>query len=173
MSLRIHRVWTRQSHSTLANYHWKQAIQLRAVRYWPMSALGHKQTPALQKGVSALPRIATAKADSRKIHVCFTPESRHVQCGSACPLWANSGHQIQFLAQETMRGAYLLPAYRFNHGPRLAPSASPFDLPQPVARARSYKSACRWSQRTGMAACSSRPPGCGCPSRCRETRRAP
>jgi Pyridoxamine 5'-phosphate oxidase len=25
-------------------------------------------------------------------HVRFTPESGHVQCGSACPLWANSGH---------------------------------------------------------------------------------
>jgi hypothetical protein len=28
-----------------------------------MSALGQKQTPALQKGMSALPLIATAKAD--------------------------------------------------------------------------------------------------------------
>src|SRR5262245_37296047 len=25
-------------------------------------------------------------------HVRFTPESGHVQCNSACPLWANSGH---------------------------------------------------------------------------------
>ena len=31
-----------------------------------MSALGHKQTFALQNGMSALPRIATAKADMRK-----------------------------------------------------------------------------------------------------------
>jgi len=27
-----------------------------------------------------------------KSHVRFTPESGHVRCGSACPLWANSGH---------------------------------------------------------------------------------
>jgi hypothetical protein len=40
-----------------------------------MSALGHKRTFALQWAMSALP-----------------PESRHVQCTSACPLWANSGH---------------------------------------------------------------------------------
>src|SRR5262245_24688794 len=25
-------------------------------------------------------------------HVRFTPESRHVQCSSRCPLWAKSGH---------------------------------------------------------------------------------
>jgi hypothetical protein len=31
-----------------------------------MSALGHKQTYAVQKGTSALPPIATTKADSRK-----------------------------------------------------------------------------------------------------------
>jgi len=36
--------------------------------------------------------IATAKADSNG-HVCFTPNSRHVQCTSPCLLWANSGHQ--------------------------------------------------------------------------------
>src|SRR5262245_66178091 len=27
-----------------------------------------------------------------KGHVCFTPESRHLQCTTPCPLWANSGH---------------------------------------------------------------------------------
>jgi hypothetical protein len=32
----------------------------------PMSALGHKRTHALHKGMSALLPIATAKADSRK-----------------------------------------------------------------------------------------------------------
>lgn len=26
------------------------------------------------------------------VHVCFTPESGHVQCNSLCLLWANSGH---------------------------------------------------------------------------------
>jgi hypothetical protein len=29
---------------------------------------------------------------SAKHHVRFTPESGHVQCNSACPLSANSGH---------------------------------------------------------------------------------
>ncbi|MGC1960508.1 MAG: hypothetical protein WA683_23130, partial [Pseudolabrys sp.] len=35
-----------------------------------------------------------SKADmcNAKRHVRFTPESRHVQCNSACPLSANSGH---------------------------------------------------------------------------------
>jgi hypothetical protein len=50
-----------------------------------MSALGHKQTYALQKAMSALPTSATR-------HVCFTPKSGHVQCKMTCPLWAISGH---------------------------------------------------------------------------------
>ena len=29
---------------------------------------------------------------SAPTHVCFTPKSGHVQCTSACLLWANSGH---------------------------------------------------------------------------------
>ena len=35
-----------------------------------------------------------SKADmcSARGHVCFTPNSGHVQCNSACPLCANSGH---------------------------------------------------------------------------------
>jgi hypothetical protein len=45
-----------------------------------MSALGQKQTYAVHKAMSALPLIATAKADFRKGHVCFTPESA-VQIG--------------------------------------------------------------------------------------------
>ena len=40
-----------------------------------MSALGQKQTCAVQN-----------------VHVPFTPESRHVQRTSRCPLSANSGH---------------------------------------------------------------------------------
>ena len=46
-----------------------------------MSALGPKQTYALHKGMSALPPIATAKADSAKGHVCFTADisGRHPQ----------------------------------------------------------------------------------------------
>jgi len=58
----------------------------------PMSALGQKQTYALQQAMSALPPIATAKADSRKGHVRFTPKSRHVHRNRRCPLWANIGH---------------------------------------------------------------------------------
>src|SRR5262249_1849945 len=57
-----------------------------------MSALGQKQTCASQKAMSALPRIATAKANSRKSHVCFTPESGHVRRTCPCPLRAKSGH---------------------------------------------------------------------------------
>jgi hypothetical protein len=53
-----------------------------------VSALGHKQTLAPQKAMSALAPIATAKAASRKIHVCFTPESRHLQCTRSRWLWA-------------------------------------------------------------------------------------
>src|SRR5262245_55519676 len=53
-----------------------------------MSALGQKRTCAVQNGMSALPPIATAKADSR-----FTAESGHVQRTSSCLLWAKSGHR--------------------------------------------------------------------------------
>ncbi len=41
-----------------------------------MSALGHERT-----------------FRSAKRHVRFTPESRHVQCKTACPLSAKSGHE--------------------------------------------------------------------------------
>src|SRR5262245_27476206 len=44
-----------------------------------MSALGQKQTYALQQAMSALHPIATAKAKFRKGHVRFTPESGHVR----------------------------------------------------------------------------------------------
>ena len=46
----------------------------------PMSALGQKPTCALQKGMSALLPIATAKGISAKGHVCFTPEAD--MCGA-------------------------------------------------------------------------------------------
>ena len=49
-----------------------------------MSALGQKQTYAPQKAISALSLIATAKADSQKGHVRFTPESGHVRCNYRC-----------------------------------------------------------------------------------------
>jgi len=41
-----------------------------------MSALGQKQTYALQKAMSALARIATAKADSRKRSCLLYPQKR-------------------------------------------------------------------------------------------------
>jgi hypothetical protein len=41
---------------------------------------------------AALPRIATAKADSRKSHIRFTSKSRHVRCTSRCLLRANRRH---------------------------------------------------------------------------------
>ena len=49
-----------------------------------MSALGQKQTCALQNVMSALHPIATAKANSAKGHVRFTPKSGHVRCNEAC-----------------------------------------------------------------------------------------
>jgi len=48
------------------------AIQMMVVKGSPMSALGHKQTYAVQNGMSALPPIATAKADF---------------CTTSCPLY--------------------------------------------------------------------------------------
>ena len=53
-----------------------------------MSALGQKQTYAAHKLMSALPPIATTKADSANDHVCFTPESGLMQCNSQCLLRA-------------------------------------------------------------------------------------
>jgi hypothetical protein len=49
----------------------------RSKGYRPdMSALGHKQTYAVQKGTSALPPIATAKADSHKSSCLLYPRKR-------------------------------------------------------------------------------------------------
>ena len=59
-----------------------------------MSALGQKQTYAVQIAMSALPPIATAKAEFPRKHVRFTPESGHVRRTRPCPLWANSGHML-------------------------------------------------------------------------------
>ena len=64
-----------------------------SLREDPMSALGQKQTFALQKSMSALPPIATAKADIRNWSCPLYPESGHVQRKHRCLLWANSGHQ--------------------------------------------------------------------------------
>ena len=55
------------------NSGWRNLLLL----YRPMSALGQKRTNAVQKGMSALPPIATAKADmcGALAHVCFGPEA--------------------------------------------------------------------------------------------------
>src|SRR5262245_46085441 len=58
-----------------------------------MSALGQKQTYAVQKAMSASTPIATAKADFRKRSCLLYPKSGHVRCTSRCLLWAKSGHQ--------------------------------------------------------------------------------
>src|SRR5215471_9406984 len=46
------------------------------LRTRPMSALGQKQTYALQKAMSALPPIATEKADIRKRSCLLYPQKR-------------------------------------------------------------------------------------------------
>jgi hypothetical protein len=48
----------------------------------PMSALGgsHKRTFALHQPMSALPPIATAKANFRTRSCLLSPESEHVRC---------------------------------------------------------------------------------------------
>jgi hypothetical protein len=48
-----------------------------------MSALGQKQTFALQQGMSALPPIATAKADIRKTPCLLYPRKRTCAVQSA------------------------------------------------------------------------------------------
>ena len=55
-----------------------------------MSALGQKRTCAAHQPMSALLSVATAKADSREGHVCFTPKSGRVRRASSCLLWANT-----------------------------------------------------------------------------------
>jgi hypothetical protein len=56
-----------------------------------MSAMGHKQTYALQQAMSALPLIATEIADIRKRPCLLYPRKRHVQCNGPCLLRAKSG----------------------------------------------------------------------------------
>jgi hypothetical protein len=79
-----------------------------------MSALGQKQTYTVHKAMSALPPIATAKADFRTGHVCFTPESGRVQCTRPCLLWAKSGHPIIYSiissARACIDGGTLMPS---------------------------------------------------------------
>jgi hypothetical protein len=57
----------------------------------PMSALGQKQTCAMHQAMSALPPIATAKADmySANGHLCFAPE-----CGQCSPGLTNQEKRI-------------------------------------------------------------------------------
>ena len=56
-----------------------------------MSALGQLRTCAAQEGMSALPPIATAKADSRKkVMSALPPESGHSRLRLECLLGANA-----------------------------------------------------------------------------------
>src|SRR5262249_14128638 len=66
-------------------------------KHRPMSAMGQKRTCAAQTGMSALAPIATAKADIGKPSGLLYPESGHMQCTSACPPWAKSGHYHLFV----------------------------------------------------------------------------
>jgi hypothetical protein len=67
----------------------------------PMSALGQKQTYALQQAMSALHPIATAKAKFHKRRESEIPQKamsalppKADMCGATiCALWAISGHQ--------------------------------------------------------------------------------
>src|SRR5262249_39947229 len=61
----------------LRSAEWGPAVILRSNNAQDrMSALGHKQTYAAQKGMSALPPIATAKADSGKQSCLLYPQKR-------------------------------------------------------------------------------------------------
>src|SRR5262245_12150114 len=62
------------------------------LRQTSMFALGQKQTYAVHKLMSALPPIATTKADIRKWSCPLYPESGHVRCKVRCLLRAKSGH---------------------------------------------------------------------------------
>src|SRR5262245_43666167 len=62
-----------------------------------MSALGQKQTFAVQKGMSALTPIATAKADFRKRSCLLYPRKQHQMRQVECPLRAKSGHSACLL----------------------------------------------------------------------------
>jgi len=65
----------------------------------PMTATGYSALEGELKHRIAverprlIQRVQEAIADDTNLaDVRFTPESGHLQCNSACPLWANSGH---------------------------------------------------------------------------------
>ena len=63
-----------------------------------MSALGQKQTYAVHKGMSALPLIATAKADSRKRSCLLYPRKRTCAAHQPVPVvpdWALDQHTTE------------------------------------------------------------------------------
>src|SRR5215472_3748046 len=61
-----------------------------------MSALGQKQTCALQKAMSALPPIATAKAEFPQKSCLLYLRKRTCAVHQECLLWAKSGHRTTF-----------------------------------------------------------------------------
>src|SRR5262245_40069057 len=67
-------ILTAQSKILKEPIYWAQIAQRQHVRFGPKAAI-----PQCNR------------------HVCFTPESRHLQCSSRCPLWANNGHHAHLL----------------------------------------------------------------------------
>jgi hypothetical protein len=65
-----------------------------------MSALGQKQTYALQTGMSALPPIATVKADISKPSCLLYPQER--TCAAQTPMSA-IGHKRTFAYSTVVR----------------------------------------------------------------------
>ena len=71
-----------------------------------MSALGQKQTFALQQAMSALHPIATAKADSRKRSCPLCPRKRTLAAYSiisSAICWRRSDHPFGLLWRKPMR----------------------------------------------------------------------
>ena len=59
-----------------------------------MSALGHRQTYAPQKAMSALPPNSDRESGFPHKVMSALPPKRTMRCTSSCLLWANSGHPL-------------------------------------------------------------------------------
>ena len=83
----------------------------RAVAFWSFTRLckasksgtpsRSSQTTSASRIAAPLILVAVSTIRGKRLtpangHVCFTPQSGHVQCTSACRLWAKSGHQFCF-----------------------------------------------------------------------------
>jgi hypothetical protein len=108
-----------RTRSTL-NRHPPTHVVRRAPHYPRMSALGHKQTFRNAIVMSALPPKADISQCNR--HVRFTPESRHLQRNSRCPLRAKSG-----LMQRSKKDRYsITSSARAGPTSSSAPTAQPY-----------------------------------------------